>query len=158
MRVDFGVYPAPIRIEDPEGVIGAMGACQPLGPTSAECLSYEGHYRGRLRGGNDDVQMSGYRDGKLYGGAGLDDLSGTPSDDEMYGGADNDRLNGWEGADLLDGGRGRDFINGGLNSDNIRAVDGTPDEIDCGPGSDDVARIDAKIDAHFGCERVVRVR
>jgi len=158
VRVDFGTYPEPNQIEDPAGVIGAVGACQPLSPTSAECISYDGHYEGRLRGGNDDVQLNGNPGGKLYGGDGLDDLNGTVGSEEIYGGGGNDRINAWEGADFLDGGSGTDFINGGLNSDKIRAVDGTRDTIDCGPGSDDVARIDRKIDHQWGCERVVRIR
>ena len=158
VRVDFGIYPEPDLIQDPAGVIRAVGACQPLSPTAAECLSYDGRYRGRLRGGNDDVQLNGDRGGKLYGGDGLDDLSGTPGDEEIYGGVGNDRINAGEGADLLDAGPGSDFVNGGLNSDKIRAADGSPDTIDCGPGSDDVARIDRRIDTHWGCERVARVR
>ena len=114
-----------------------------------------------MKAGNDEVVMGGPPvDGKLYGGDGFDDMSGSGGDEKVYGGGDNDYLTGGEGADLIDGGSGTDFLGGGINSDRIRAVDGHRDaRIDCGPGSEDVARIDRKIDPRpWGCERVVRVR
>jgi Ca2+-binding RTX toxin-like protein len=160
VRVSLGIYPQPHHIQDPAGVIGAVGDCQSSSPTEADCLAYDGRYLGRLRAGNDDALMQGNRHGKLYGGDGLDYLRGSGGDEEIYGGGDTDRLDGGEGADLIDGGRGDDSLSGGINSDKIRADDGIADiRIDCGPGSDDVARIDRKIDDRpWGCERVVRVR
>lgn len=159
--ISLGIDPDSHHIEDPAGVVGTAGDCQPSSPFAADCRAYQGHYRGRLRAGNDDAVMIGAPvDGKLHGGKGLDYLIGSGGDEEIYGGRDNDYLDGGEGADLIDGGPGADFLGGGINSDKIRADDGEHDaRIDCGPGSEDVARIDRKIDPRpWGCERVIRVR
>ena len=161
VRIDLGIDPEAHNVEDPAGVVGAVGDCQPLGPTAAECRAYDGDYRGRLRAGNDEVHVYGAAvDGKLHGGDGLDFLFGSGGDEEIYGGKRNDYIQGGEGADLIDGGSGSDYLSGGINSDKIRADDGEADRrIDCGPGSDDVARIDRKIDPQpWRCERVIRVR
>jgi Ca2+-binding RTX toxin-like protein len=161
IRIALGIDPEVHHIEDPAGVIGAVGDCQPVTPTAADCHAFDGRYLGRMKAGNDDVVMSDASvDGKLYGGDGFDYLSGSGGDEKIYGGGDNDYLSGDVGADLVDGGHGNDTLAGGINSDRIRAVDGERDSrIDCGPGSNDVAWIDRKIDDRpWGCERVVRVR
>jgi hypothetical protein len=161
VRVAFGVpYPDPISIEDPDGVRYASGDCHPTSPTSAECLDRFGHYQGRLMAGDDKVVLTGWKGGKLYGGGGDDRMDGSDGDEEIYGDRGRDWIYAGVGADAIEGGPGPDTLVGGLNSDRIRADDGKADNrIDCGPGSDDVARIDRKIDPRpWGCERVVRVR
>lgn len=161
VHIDLGIYPEVHNVEDPAGVVGAVGNCQLLGPTAAECRAYDGDYLGRMRAGNDDVDMFGAAvDGELRGGDGIDFLSGSGGDEKIYGGKRDDDIYAGEGADLIDGGPGKDYLTGGINSDRIRAVDGEADSrIDCGPGSDEVAWIDRKIDPRpWRCERVVRVR
>lgn len=159
--VSLGVSPQPLTILDEDGVIGVLaGGCEPISSTEASCPAYEGRYEGRLRAGNDEVHVGGNGDGTLKGGDGLDYLNGGSGDEEISGGLDNDNLAGGEGADLIVGGQGADTLRGGINSDLLRADDGSADnDIDCGPGSHDVARIDRKIDPRpWSCERVVRVR
>lgn len=159
VHVALGIYPDPHRIEDPDGVLGVIGDCHLVSPVAAECLAHNGHYQGRLMAGNDNVVLSGSRDGKLYGGGGADRLDGSDGDEEIHGDRGRDYVYAGVGADVIDGGPDPDTLVGGINSDRIRADDGKPDvRIDCGPGSEDVARIDRKIDPRpWGCERVVRV-
>jgi Ca2+-binding RTX toxin-like protein len=61
----------------------------------------------------------------VYGGAGDDRLSGSPSDDVLLGGDGDDLLFGGNGRDLLIGGNGADRLVG--NSDDDILIAGTTD-------------------------------
>jgi Ca2+-binding RTX toxin-like protein len=100
-----------------------------------------------------------------------DHLVGTRGGDVIKGGGGFDRIDGKGGADtliggpggaVLVGGPGRDEFNAvngkpvdGQGHDVIRARDGTPDVINCGPGKD-VAYVDRSEDGVFDCERVIK--
>jgi hypothetical protein len=65
--------------------------------------------------------------------------------DQFLSGSGNDHITGSSAPEVIDGGPGDDFIDGGGGSDELRggagndtivAVDGTPDRISCGPGTD----------------------
>ena len=65
-------------------------------------------------------------------------LVGTPDSDTIYGYGGTDRINAWDGNDTLRLGGGSDKGRGGRSNDHIRAVDGSKDQMYCGPGSDRV--------------------
>lgn len=71
-------------------------------------------------------------------------LTGTEGDDEIVAGEGYQAVRGLGGRDALSGGRGEDRIHGGPGGDFINAQDLGPDraagrdEIDCGPGLDQV--------------------
>jgi RTX calcium-binding nonapeptide repeat (4 copies) len=83
-------------------------------------------------------------------------LTGTPNDDTIYGYGGADRIDAWGGDDTLRLGSGSDEGRGGRGNDYIRAVDGSKDDIYCGPGAD---RTRANPGDHItkGCEKVIRV-
>ncbi len=96
-------------------------------------------------------------------GSGDERFDGTPAPDRVAGQRGRDRIRGADGDDCLMGGRGRDRLTGdegedllksGGGSDRVRAVDGEADEVRCGTGRKDRARIDAGLDTTAGCERV----
>src|SRR3954468_20108016 len=72
----------------------------------------------------------------IEGRGGDDDVSGWFGSNQIYGGDGNDQVTGGSGPDLLDGGTGSDRITGSRGDDTIRAVDGTPDTVDCSDGND----------------------
>jgi RTX calcium-binding nonapeptide repeat (4 copies) len=82
-------------------------------------------------------------------------LAGTPNDDTIYGYGGADRIHAWGGADTLRLGAGPDQGQGGRGDDHIRAVDGSKDEISCGPGSDRV-KANPGDSLTKGCEKVER--
>jgi hypothetical protein len=89
----------------------------------------------------------GTRSNLLLGGAGGDLVTGYLGADEVRGGG---------GDDCVVGGPGSDRISGGPGADLIRARDGSPDRIDCGPGRDR-AIVDRFDRLRAGsCETVVR--
>jgi hypothetical protein len=75
------------------------------------------------------------------GGAGADELRGTPQANLLDGGAGDDTLNALAGQDTLLGGSG---------IDNVQARDGEADSVDCGP-DEDGATTDA-IDTRVNCD------
>jgi hypothetical protein len=98
-------------------------------------------------------------------GDGDERFDGTPAPDRVAGRRGADRISGAAGDDCLSGGRGRDRIKGdagedvlrgGGGSDRIRAKDGEPDDVRCGSGRRDRARIDQDLDTESGCEGVKR--
>ncbi|HVQ88588.1 MAG TPA: calcium-binding protein [Actinomycetes bacterium] len=105
----------------------------------------------------------------LYGGRGRDRLVGSPGwrrhhGDILFGGRGVDFLNGKYGADRLEGGDGDDRIKGSGNKDVLLgqagddimyAQDGYTDNVDCGPGNDDVAYVDARDSVTADCETVL---
>lgn len=96
-------------------------------------------------------------------GSGDERFDGTPGPDRVTGSRGSDRLRGKGGNDCLSGGRGRDALKGdsgedrlrgGRGTDLIRANDGEADNVRCGKGRRDRAKVDAGIDRVRGCERV----
>ena len=98
---------------------------------------------------------------------GLDSLRGDSGADHLFGDDGGDGALGGGGADTLDGGAGSDDFLGGSGPDTIKAdypdgatiqpervagvsgifaADGSPDNIDCGQGSDDTVYFDADLD------------
>jgi RTX calcium-binding nonapeptide repeat (4 copies) len=82
-------------------------------------------------------------------------LAGTPNDDVIYGFDGADRIHARGGDDALRLGGGSDKGHGGHGEDHIRAVDGSKDDISCGPGPD---RVNANPGDNVaeGCEKVIR--
>jgi Ca2+-binding RTX toxin-like protein len=113
------------------------------------------------RAGNDRLfPQSGYTSvaarRTLLGQGGRDTLLATPDGAILHGGNGHDRLIGGPGADNLTGGRGGDVLNGGRGRDLVRAIDGSPDRVTCGPGIDR-AKIDG-IDRVKSCEKLIAVK
>jgi hypothetical protein len=82
-------------------------------------------------------------------------LVGTPKGDAIYGYGGADSICAWGGSDALRLGGGRDKGDGGGGDDYIRAVDGSKDEISCGPGSDRF-RANPGDKVAEGCEVIMR--
>jgi hypothetical protein len=82
-------------------------------------------------------------------------LVGTPNDDVIYGFDGADRIDARGGTDTLRLGGGSDKGHGGRGDDHIRAVDGSKDDISCGPGPDQVKANPGDSVAE-GCEKVIR--
>ena len=82
-------------------------------------------------------------------------LVGTPKGDAIYGYGGADRIDARGGGDALRLGGGRDKGYGERGDDYIRAVDGSKDDISCGPGSDRV-RANPGDKVAEGCERIMR--
>jgi Ca2+-binding RTX toxin-like protein len=89
----------------------------------------------------------------LYGHPGADRLGGGPGPDALHSGAGVDKLNGGSGSDVLFPGSRGDHVDAGAGADTISARDGDADEIDCGPGRNDIAKVD-RIDTTTQCETV----
>lgn len=92
----------------------------------------------------------------LLGQGGRDTLIATPDGSTLHGGNGHDKLIGGAGRDNLTGGRGADSISGGKGRDLLRAIDGSSDRVDCGPGLDR-AKVDG-IDRVKNCERLIAVK
>jgi Ca2+-binding RTX toxin-like protein len=82
-------------------------------------------------------------------------LVGTPNDDTIYGYAGADRIHARGGDDTLRLGDGSDKSQSGRGEDYIRAVDGSKDDISCGPGADRV-KANPGDNVTEGCEKVIR--
>jgi len=121
--------------------------------------------------GGNDVLRGAAGDDCLYGGPGADRLFGDAGADRLFGGAGRDRLSGGPGNDRLQGDagadrlvdhRGRDAFSGGAGDDEIDARDDSPlerrrrDDVACGAGRRDVARVDRRDRVARDCERVRR--
>jgi hypothetical protein len=82
-------------------------------------------------------------------------LVGTPNDDAIHGYGGADRIDARGGDDTLRLGGGSDEGRGGRGDDRIRAVDGSKDDISCGPGPDGV-KANPGDNVAEGCEKVIR--
>jgi hypothetical protein len=82
-------------------------------------------------------------------------LVGTPNDDAIYGYGGADRIDARGGDDTLRLGGGSDEGRGGRGDDRIRAVDGSKDDISCGPGPDRL-KANPGDNVQEGCEKVIR--
>ncbi|HEX8208125.1 MAG TPA: hypothetical protein VF587_18830 [Solirubrobacteraceae bacterium] len=74
------------------------------------------------------------------------------SGDRLWGGPSADEVDAGDGDDTITPNAGRDTIAAGAGDDTIEAVDGFPDDIDCGEGYDLVDADD--VDSVEGCENV----
>jgi Ca2+-binding RTX toxin-like protein len=112
-------------------------------------------------GGNDRISsQTGYTTvaGRrvMLGQGGRDTLIATPDGSTLHGGNGDDVMAGRRGRDNLTGGRGADVIKGGKGRDLLRAIDGSRDRVNCGPGIDR-AKVDG-IDRVKNCERLIAVK
>ncbi len=82
-------------------------------------------------------------------------LVGTPDSEAIYGYGGADRIDARGGPDTLRLGGGKDEGRGGRGDDQIFAVDGSKDDISCGPGADRV-RANPGDNVTGGCEKVKR--
>ena len=82
-------------------------------------------------------------------------LVGTLNDDSIYGYGGADRIHARGGDDTLGLGDGSDKVQGGRGDDRIRAVDGSKDDVSCGPGADRV-KANPEDNIAEGCEKVKR--
>ncbi len=87
--------------------------------------------------GSGGTVDGGAGDDNLTGTPGADELSGGDGDDSLVGGYGNDTLNGGLGADELSGSAGDDSIYGEAGNDSIDGGDGS-DTVDAGAGDDSV--------------------
>jgi hypothetical protein len=106
-------------------------------------------------GGNDQVDGFGGND-VIHGG--LDGDGGTSLGETNLEGAErSDKVYGEEGNDIIDASandtpRSRDRSFGGTGNDEILAIDGNKDIIDCGDGGADIVHYDVGIDDISNCE------
>jgi hypothetical protein len=82
-------------------------------------------------------------------------ISGTNADDFLVGTACADYISGYGGNDRLIGRAGKDVLRGGPGRDRLLGVDGSPDTLRGGQGSD-YCKGD-QFDTFVSCERIVRV-
>jgi Ca2+-binding RTX toxin-like protein len=131
----------------------------------------------RVDGGNGDDTITGDEwpnvlrgwagTNTIDGGGGNDVVNSSDNGGSLSGGDDNDSLAGYRSA-ILRGDNGNDHIvvggaafgmpsaltssvEGGAGDDNIEALNGSPDIIDCGDGTD-TATFDADLDTLRNCE------
>ena len=93
--------------------------------------------------------------GTIKGDDRANTLAGTSDADTICGYCGADRIDAWGGADTLRLGEGWDEGRGGRGDDYILAVDGSKDDIFCGPGSDRT-RSNPGDKVAGGCEKVIR--
>jgi Ca2+-binding RTX toxin-like protein len=112
-----------------------------------------------------DVVFGGRGTDQMEAARGNDTIKGgpnTPGDtdfERLFGDTGDDTLEGNRGKDYLDGEQGSDRMFGGKGPDTIDAADeetaGTPDVVDCGPGTDTAwANENDTVD---NCENLTRV-
>ncbi len=132
---------------DEDELDGGPGADQLSGGPGRDAVSYEG--------AGVDVTLDGVaNDGAPGEGDNVlldtEDAYGTDGPDKLTGNALDNTLDGNGGNDQIVGGPGSDGLFGGDGDDNINSRDGSPDNVECGPGND-VALIDAR-DRAIECE------
>lgn len=143
-------------VTSPNGVVSPDCAIE--SGTRAVCFRYGPGLAVFMRDGDDhvDLNSTAVRGYSIQGRGGNDTLLGSPARNILLGGHGRDRLEGARGRDLLVGGPGVDQMWGQRGKDTLNAIDGRRDGIiDCGPGGNDVARIDRNLDPKpRNCERV----
>ena len=90
-----------------------------------------------LGDGSDEYNGTNADESTVEGGAGNDELTGTPGDDELSGGLGDDTLVGGAGNDTLIGGGGADALIGNAGADNLSGETGN-DSADGGDGNDTI--------------------
>jgi hypothetical protein len=93
--------------------------------------------------------------GTIKGNNRANNLVGTPDSEAIHGYGGADRIDARGGPDTLHLGNGKDKGRGGRGDDQIHAVDGSKDDISCGPGADRV-RANPGDNVTGGCEKVKR--
>lgn len=92
-------------------------------------------------GGNDTLRGAAAANNFLYGGTGLDLVTGAEAEDFLFGQDGNDSLAGLAGDDLLFGGRGADLLRGGDGNDTLEGGAGA-DRFDASAGHDLITDFD----------------
>ena len=92
-------------------------------------------------GGDDTLRGASAANNFLYGGTGMDRVTGAEAEDFLFGQAGQDRLAGMAGRDLLFGGRGADLLRGGSGADTLEGGAGA-DRLDASAGSDLITDFD----------------
>ena len=90
-----------------------------------------------LGDGSDEYDGTNADGSTVDGGAGNDELTGTPGDDDLSGGLGDDTLIGGAGNDTLIGGGGADALFGNAGADNLSGETGN-DSADGGDGVDTI--------------------
>jgi hypothetical protein len=133
--------------------------------TSTIQWSAPGEFYSVYGGGGDDVMTGDEWPNRLMGSGGSDTINGGGGNDVLYSGiarccgaADSSgSIGGGDGDDQImvgsdDAGSGiTSQVEGGAGDDNIKALNGSPDNIDCGDGTD-TATFDADLDTLTNCE------
>ena len=136
-------------------LVGGNGKDVLNGAGGDDCLrGRAGNDRASGGDGNDSISGEAGSD-RLSGGEGRDTVSGGDGNDTVSGGNGNDRLGGGRGNDKLNGGQGLNTYSGGAGNDNIVALNGRRETIDCGSGRRDKVRAD-RTDTVRNCETVIR--
>jgi Ca2+-binding RTX toxin-like protein len=100
----------------------------------------------------NDVLLGNPGGNILRGGGGRDTLNSKAGNDVLVGGGKRDLLLAGAGFDRLTGGRGPDQMEGHGQNDKLFAADNEADVlIDCGPGANDKAKVDALDPAPVDC-------
>ncbi len=94
--------------------------------------------KGVILCGNDGDDLLTGTDGPdtINGGNGIDVVWAQGGNDIVFGGAGDDYIVGSNGNDTLYGDTGSDRLFGGADNDVLRAIDGLPDTLEGGSGSD----------------------
>jgi hypothetical protein len=124
------------------GVTGS-GACLSVDPTNVDCGPGVTAFAVTFLAGRDSLQTENIGSATItaHGGAGADDLIGSPGNDVITGDEDGDsQLAGLDGNDIIDGGPGDDYLYDGPGNDSVTG----------GPGNDVV--YGDPDDATEGCE------
>ena len=107
-----------------------------------------------------DTILGNGGDDMLDGGGGRDNIDGGAGNDQVVGESDDDTLTGGPGLDSVFGdGRDCSGFSCEFGNDTILVTDGQPDQVNCGPGGDnvDADSIDTiATDPVNGCENVTR--
>ena len=85
-------------------------------------------------------------------------LNGGNDVDIGTGGMVYGTIHGGDGDDRIKGSGNKDILLGQAGDDIMYAQDGYTDTVDCGPGDDDVAYVDARDSATADCETVLVAR
>jgi Ca2+-binding RTX toxin-like protein len=116
--------------DDVENVTGGSGDDSITGSAAANVIN---------GGGGNDVLL-GEPSGSSFdpgaGSSGNDVISGGDGADALAGGNGDNLLIGGNGNDVLYGGPGVDTFDGGSGNDDIHALDGVVDSVNCGPDTD----------------------
>lgn len=145
--------------DGPDTFFGGVGADDMTGEGGTDTASYADDSAGVVAdpggGANDgnlnDGVAANARDNvrsdieNLTGGEGADTLTGNAAANVLNGGDGADELVGLEGADTLNGEDGGDTLNGGIEvdgftggagADELQALDGNAESVDCGTETD----------------------
>ena len=134
-------------ITDPPAIADADNDCFQDGPNAVTCSDPAlKEFLAELRGGNDQLTISGGVLWTVFGEGGEDRLVGSDQETEyLYGGDDNDFIDGRDGGpsgpdddySTLFGDAGNDVVRGGPQIDSLYGGSGN-DDLDAGGGGDNL--------------------